>query len=420
MHSSVLLNPVPARQLRSRRPALILAAAFCGGFVSFGSLLVFTFGIFLKPLTAEFGWSRAQVSLAFTVAALTVAACSPYTGRLLDRYPARNIVLPCMLIYGVAFGSLSLLTAHLWHLLAVFVVLGIVGNGTTQLGYARVISAWFDRSRGRALSAVMAGVGLGSIVFPTFAQALISAYGWRIAYAVLGITILLLGIPLTAAFLYEPQDRAVQAQTTASDLTQRSARSCLRNSAFLCLTGALVLFSVATNGVIGHLSPLLTDRGFPVQLAAATLAALGFASLSSRLLTGYLMDRFFAARAVAFMFGLCAAGILIVLLTRQTWTAYAGALMIGAGLGAESDAVPFLLSRYFGLRSFSELYGYTWSAYAVAGALGPLLMGRFFDRTHSYETVLLAFFGMVLAAALLFAKLPRYKSPTATSQLLQH
>jgi MFS family permease len=395
--------------LRPRHPALILLAACCGGFVSFGSLLVFTFGIFLKPLTAEFGWSRAQVSLAFTVAALTVALCSPYTGRLLDRYPARYIVLPCMLIYGVAFGSLSFLTGHLWHLLAIFVVLGIVGNGTTQLGYARVISAWFDRGRGRALSAVMAGVGLGSIVFPTFAQALISAYGWRMAHAVLGLTILLLGIPLTAAFLYDPQHREPQAQTHSNSV-QGTARCCLRNPAFLCLTAALILFSVATNGVIGHLSPLLTDRGFPAQRAAATLAVLGLASLSSRLLTGYLMDRFFAARAVAFMFGLCAAGILTVLFTHQTWTAYAGALMIGAGLGAESDAVPFLLSRYFGLRNFSELYGYTWSAYAVAGALGPLLMGRFFDRTHSYETVLLAFFGMVLIAAVLFSKLPKYKA----------
>jgi predicted MFS family arabinose efflux permease len=394
--------------LRPRHPALILAAACCGGFVSFGSLLVFTFGIFLKPLTAEFGWSRAQVSLAFTVAALTVAACSPYTGRLLDRYPARYIVLPCMLIYGLAFSSLSLLTQHLWHLLAVFVVLGIVGNGTTQLGYARVISAWFDRGRGRALSAVMAGVGLGSIVFPPFAQALISAYGWRMAYALLGGTILLLGIPLTAAFLYEPQHRIPQEGVAHPHSIHITVRSCLHNSAFLSLTAALVLFSVATNGVIGHLSPLLTDRGFPAESAAATLAVLGFASLSSRLITGYLMDRFFAARAVACMFTLCAAGILIVVFAHHAWPAYAGALMIGAGLGAESDAVPFLLSRYFGLRNFSELYGYTWSAYAVAGALGPLVMGRFFDRTHSYEAVLLWFFGLVLVAALLFSRLPRY------------
>ncbi|MDQ2773847.1 MAG: MFS transporter, partial [Acidobacteriota bacterium] len=170
--------------------------ACCGVFVSFASILIYTFGVFLKPLASTFGWSRAQVSLAFTVTALTVAACSPFIGRLLDRYPARRIVIPCTAVYGLAFGSLAFLTPHISHLLLVFLILGIVGNGTTQLGYARIISAWFDQSRGRALAAVMAGSGAGSMIFPPLAQALITSYGWRIAYAALGGLILVLGLPL--------------------------------------------------------------------------------------------------------------------------------------------------------------------------------------------------------------------------------
>ena len=194
-------------QLSDRRlppRAVLLLTACCGVFVSFASIVVYTFGIFLKPLSAEFGWSRGEVSLAFTLAALSVAACSPLIGRLLDRFPARRIVIPCVAIYGIAFSSLAFLTAHIGHLLCVFVILGVVGNGTTQLGYARVVSAWFDQERGRALAAVMAGSGLGSMVFPSVAQALISAYGWRVAYGVLGVVILVLGLPLAAAFLYEP------------------------------------------------------------------------------------------------------------------------------------------------------------------------------------------------------------------------
>src|ERR1700677_959114 len=89
-------------------------------FVSFASLLVYTFGIFLKPLAAEFGWSRQAISAAFGLAALAVAACSPPLGPLLDRYPARRIILPCLAVFGIAFASLSLLTRHLWHLYAVF------------------------------------------------------------------------------------------------------------------------------------------------------------------------------------------------------------------------------------------------------------------------------------------------------------
>ena len=100
----------------------VAAAASACVFVGFASLLVYTFGVFLKPLAAEFGWSRQAISSAFGIAALAVAACSPPLGLLLDRFPARRIILPCVAVFGTAFASLSLLTPHLWHLYAVFLV----------------------------------------------------------------------------------------------------------------------------------------------------------------------------------------------------------------------------------------------------------------------------------------------------------
>src|SRR6476660_4469566 len=138
MATPEVLNHLPNRPENERRPpprSLVLLTACCGVFVSFASIVIYTFGVFLKPLAAEFGWSRAEVSLAFTITALTVAACSPVIGRLLDRFPARRVVIPCTAIYGIAFASLAFLTPHVGHLFAVFLILGIVGNGTTQLGY---------------------------------------------------------------------------------------------------------------------------------------------------------------------------------------------------------------------------------------------------------------------------------------------
>lgn len=85
----------------------MLLTAVCGVFVSFASILVYTFGVFLKPLCATFNWTRGQVSLAFTLAALTVAVCSPFIGNLLDRFPARRVVIPCTVVFGVALASLS-------------------------------------------------------------------------------------------------------------------------------------------------------------------------------------------------------------------------------------------------------------------------------------------------------------------------
>lgn len=405
----------------------IVVAAVCGVFVSFGSLLVFTFGLFLSAWTKAFGWSRGDASLAFTVAALTVAVCSPAMGRLMDRRGARTVILPCMAVFGLAFASLGLLTPHLWHLYAVFLVLGAVGNGTTQFGYSRVITAWFDTRRGFALALVMAGVGTGAFVFPWLADRLITAAGWRNAYFVLGGMVLLFGMPLTAWFVREPEGSAhaplvsefehpdvaapeVAATGPVAPLAGLDTRHALASYPFLAVITAIVLISLSTNGVIGHLAPLLTDRGFTSGQAALVISLLGVATLVSRLGTGYLLDLLFAPFVAAALFLVSAAGMWMVMGAQQFWVACLAAVAIGAGLGAEADVVPYLLSRYFGLRTFSELYGYTWSAYAVAGAAGPLVMGKVFDQLHSYRMVLMVFAALMSLAAALFCFMPRYRT----------
>jgi predicted MFS family arabinose efflux permease len=388
----------------------VVAAAYFGVMVGFGSLLVFTFGIFLKPLSAEFGWSRESISAAFGLAALTVAVCSPPLGHLLDRFGPRKIVLPCMAVFGVAFASLSTLTPSLVHLYATFVVIGIVGNGTTQMGYSRAVSTWFDRRRGLALSLVMAGVGTGAMVFPPLAQKLISGYGWRVAYATLGGIVLLLGIAPTALFVRERPREQTEEHHTLHGTTVAAG---LRSRVFWIIVATLFLGSMSVNGAITHLSPLLTDRGVGAGAAALAASTLGLASFCGRLLTGYLLDRFFAPRV-----GLCllvgtAGGILLLATARSAVPGLCAASLIGLGLGGEADVTPYLLTRYFGLRSFSTLYGFTWTAYAIAGAIGPVAMGRAFDATGSYTTLLSLLAAATLVSASLFVLLPRYPEAMA-------
>ena len=181
----------------------VAVASGVGVFVSFASLLVYTFGVFLKPLAEEFGWSREAVSAAFGIAAMTVAVCSPPLGYLLDRISPRRVIVPCLTIFGCAFASLSLLTPRLWHFYLVFVVLGIVGNGTAQMAYSRAVSSWFDRRRGAALALVMSGGAIGALVLPPAAAALIDSLGWRNACLALGWMVLLLGVPIVARFVRE-------------------------------------------------------------------------------------------------------------------------------------------------------------------------------------------------------------------------
>lgn len=403
MATPAVLNRRNSRRTR-RDAAAVLVTACCGVFVSFASIVVYTFGIFLKPVIASFGWSRTEMSLAFTLAALTVALCSPGLGSLLDRWPARKVILPCTLIYAVSFASLALLTSHLYHLYAVFVILGVVGNGTTQLGYARVVSAWFDRNRGQALAAVMAGSGLGSMVFPPMAQALISAYGWRVAYATLGAVILAVSLPLAGLFLHEPADMKDDFEVAKAS----SAGSSVRSGRFLGIAAALLLFSFATNGLNTHWAALLTDRGLTAAKAALVLSFAGGAALLGKLGTGPLLDRFRAGHVASVLLGLSAAGFILVLRSHGFALAVASALLVGVGMGAESDAVPYLLTRYFGLERFGVLYGYTWLVYAIAGATGPAVMGAAYDRAGSYYPVLLVSLLLVAIASAIFAFLPPY------------
>jgi MFS family permease len=397
----------PASEPGAPKRFAVLLTACCGVFAGFGSLFIYTFSVFLKPLAAAFGWSRAEISMGFMAAVLAVAVGSPFLGRLFDRHPARRIVIPCTSIYALGFASLAFLTPHLWHFVLVLALMGIVGNGTTQLGYARFVSAWFDQSRGRALAAVMAGSGAGSILFPPLAQHLISNYGWRWAYGVLGVMALAVGLPLAFAYLYEPANLERPSATR-----QETGPGVLRDVLsfrFLGILFALLLFSLATNGLNTHWAALLTDRGFSPATAAAVLSAAGFATLGSKLITGYLLDRYYGNYISAFLFLLSAFGFITIIYAQSQWTAFAAAALVGIGMGAESDAVPYLLTRYFGLQRFSELYGYTWSVYAIAGGTGPLIAGAVFDKTHSYRAALLVFCAMVVAAAGLFTSLPKYK-----------
>ena len=389
----------------------VAIASAVGVFVSFASLFIYTFGIFLKPLAAEFGWSRAAVSAGFGIAAMTVAACSPPLGYLLDRVSPRRILVPCMAVFGCAFASLALLTPGIWHLYATCFLMGIVGNGTAQMAYSRAVSSWFVARRGMALAVVMSGGAIGAMVLPPIAEALIQRVGWRAACVILGSMVVVIGVPAVAGFIRErPSDLHGTPPGHSASITSTGAtvREALGSRPFWIVVAVLFLYSVAQNGALTHLVALLTDRGVSPARAAAALAAMGGASLVGRFITGWLLDRFFAPRVTLGLLTTAAAGTLVLSGAHSFGAGLFASILIGLGTGGEADVTPYILSRYFGLRAFAMLYGFTWTAYAIAGAIGPVLMGWVFDAVGSYETLLIVLAGSTLGAAALMQLLPRY------------
>src|SRR5262245_14136855 len=138
-----------------------------------------TFGVFLKPLSQEFGWSRTQISLAFSLATLVAAGTVPFIGRLVDQWGARRVIMPAVTLFGLALLSLAFLSAQLWHLYAVYLALGVTGSGKGPVPYTKVITRWFDRRRGLALGGSLAGISLGAVLMPPLAPALRNGVGWR-------------------------------------------------------------------------------------------------------------------------------------------------------------------------------------------------------------------------------------------------
>jgi MFS family permease len=376
--------------------------------VGFGSLFVYTFSVFVKPLAHEFGWTREAISRGFAIAALTVAGASPLLGRWIDQYGPRRVILPCITVFGCAVASLSLLRHGLWQFYAACFVLGLVGNGTAQMGYARAVSTWFSRRLGMALALVMAGSGTGAIALPLVAQTLISGPGWRVAYVVLGALTLGLALPLSWRYVGERGDGGTHA---APSVPGGAWQAALCSRPFWVVVAVLFVGSIGVNGAITQMVALLTDRGITANTAALCASMLGASSLASRLVVGRLLDRFAGGRVAFAVTLLSAAGVLLLARVRTVAVACLAAGLIGVGLGGEADITPYLLARYYGLRSFSTLYGLTWTFYAIAGATGPVVLGRAYDLTGSYASLLTVLSVAMAASAGLFLLLPGYPPP---------
>jgi len=384
----------------------VAAAAFVGVMVSFAPIVPYTFSLFLNPLHAAFGWQREAISGTFALAAITVAVVSPGIGVLLDRFPPRRIILPSIVIFALALASMSRLGPSIQRFYLTYFVLGLVANGTAQFAYTRTILTWFKSRRGLAVAMILTGSGVGSIIIPPLTQWVIDHHGWRDAYLMLGC-LALLGMPLTALLV---RNRPITQREDESLLSGVTVAAALRTSPFWILASIIMLSAFGENGLVTNLAAMLTEHGVTVQAAALALSVRGGAGILGRLCTGFLIDRFPAQRIQTAILLISAAGTFILAFSGTSVLALVGTALLGIGLGSEADVAPYLLARYFGRKHFSVLYGLTWTAYAIGGATGPMVIGHFYDRAGSYQPrwiVGLGFTTLLAAAISLFLRRDR-------------
>ena len=385
----------------------VAAAAFAGVMVSFAPIVPYTFSLFLNPLHAAFGWQREAISGTFAVAAITVAVVSPFIGILLDRFPPRRIILPAIVVFALALASLGTLGPNIKRFYLTYFVLGLVANGTAQFAYTRTMLTWFKTHRGFALALILTGSGVGSIMIPPLTQWVIDHHGWRDAYFMLG-GIALLGFPLTA-LLMRNRAEPVAGPEEGADSGWTVGRA-MRSAPFWILCGIVMLSAFGENGLVTNLAALLTEHGVTAQGAALALSVRGGAGIVGRLGTGFLIDRIPAERIQTLILLLSAGGTLVLAYAGTSPLALVGAALLGVGLGSEADVLPYLLARYFGRKHFSVLYGLTWTAYAVGGATGPMVVGHLYDKAGSYQPRMIAGLACTALAAAVISLLLRPKT----------
>lgn len=373
-----------------------------------GPIILFTFGVLLQPISAEFGWQRSVLASAVVTSHITGALMMPFVGTVVDRVGVRRIALPAIVIFALATASAGLLGASPLAFILLYGFLGVVGAGHSTLTYGRAVSTWFDARRGLALGVTLAGIGIGAAVLPKYTHYFVAAYGWREAYFALGALLFLVGFPSVAFFVRDrpPQTRA---EITHSDgLTLRETLSGYR---FWFASVSMMLVAAAVNGTIAHIVPILSDRGIAAGTATTAVAAAGLSLIIGRMLSGLALDRFYGPYVAAFFFLIPLIGMTMLGLGATGPLAVVAAVLLGLGIGAEGDIMAYLTSRYFGMAHYGVIYGCVLAFFTLGSGLGPWIMAHAFDATRSYSAGLIGLGLALLAAIVLVMTLGPYRYP---------
>ena len=374
-------------------------------------------GLFILPFEAEFGWERTQISACLTLLVAATAVSLPIIGRYVDKKGSRVILFPSLVIFALCLAAIPAFVTELWHLVVIFLLIGTIAAGTNSVPYMPILSAWFFKYRGLAIGISIAGIGLGYAYVPLLVQYLVDNAGWRYGYYALSGIVLFIALPLAYFFLKEsPADMGLKPDGQTSGKPPEATRKdvglevkeILRHRDFWMLVAIFVTLSFVLNGMLAHLVPMLSDRGMDTRTAAAVAATEGITVFFSRILIGYLIDRFFAPYVAMVFFSLSAVGIAIFALGAVDAMAFVGAICVGLSLGAEVDLLAYLTGRYFGLKSFGATYGLLFSAILTGTALGPLAFGIGFDTTGSYIGILTICVGINIVAVILAAFMGKY------------
>jgi MFS family permease len=375
---------------------VVAAAGFMAWFIGWGSYST-CFGVFFKPLLAEFHWTRAETSVAFSLSLLVQATLGIATGWLTDRLGPRIVVT----VFGSFLGWSLLLISQvhtLWQLVIAYALVGGIGASILNIPIMATVSRWFIKRRGLMTGLVQSGAGMGGFFLAPFTGRLIIKYGWRNASIILGMMTLGLIVLAGLLLIRDPRDAGqfadgVKTETEKAVSHQREKNKSsgfafhvfFSTAPFWVTTGIFACFGYFRSTFTTHTVAHVQDLGFSISDGAKVLAIISAGSIIGRIGMGRVADNIGNRRALMISFMVTTLIIGWLLITRSLWGLYLFAAVYGFGWGSIAVLRFAITAEVFGLASVGFIMGTLGFSESLIAAFGSYLGGFIFDLTGTYD-----------------------------------
>lgn len=401
----------------------VLVAGLLGVMCGASPIPLNVIGFTAEPLQAEFGWTQTQILLPITLFGVIASLLAPVFGWMADKYGVRPVALWSVFAFALAFAAISLTPTEneattLYVYYGFWVVVGLVGIGSTPVTWSRAINLWFFEHRGLALGILLMGASLAAIVIPTIVVWSIQTYGWRAMFAIVALfpaLALIVGILLFRE--PRPDERPTAITSASGNLTGVSLQAALKDYRFYLIWLSIALIALAFGGAFVNLPTMLRLRGIEAEAAALLMGILGIGIFVGRLITGALLDRFWQGFVAFPLLCLPAISVWILLGNEVTFPlAVMAGFLLGFAAGAESDLIAYLAGRYFGMVNYGKIYGMLYMPFGLFSAASPIVYAQVYDRTGSFDPMLEVAIGMFVVGGALLLLLGKYPANLPETQ----
>jgi len=379
----------------------------------------YSFGVFLKPLINQFGWSRTAISGCVSARSILSGVMSPISGNLSDRYGPRKLIFVGVLLVGLGYLSASRISS-LWQLYFSLSILTGIGIGFFFTPVVATATKWFGGKSGLANGIVMSGFGMAQIIIPPVATYLILQYSWETCFIILGMATLGVGIIAWSFIRNPPQSMtnpppgkptgagevSKDEKTPATDYYTLS--EALRTPTLWLMLLIYMTTAICYQMVVIHIVVAAIDTGITPEAAALILTLGGITNTAGRLIVGGLANKFGTKIVLALCLAVQAPVLFFLAGASDLHVFYIIATVFGFAYAGTSPIMPTMAAVLFGTRSVGSIFGTLNLAYTTGVAIGPLLAGYIFDATGSYSA---AFLSAAVAMAISFILCLLLKQP---------